>query len=332
MKKRCSLLVLLLLLFSAPSATASNSIIEEATNLISWQMDHGGWSKDMPQIYTRQWDGTESKSVWKSNGHELGTIDNDATTSEIRLVANAYQLTADPRFKNSVLRGVDFLNQLQYPSGGFRQVYPQRGQNPSSSVWYSNYVTFNDHATIRVLSLLEDIILENEPFQGDLFTQEQRNQAREALMSGVEYILHAQIISAGDLAGWGQQHDPVSYEPLHGRAYEHPSIAVDETVGIVEWLMNQTVLQSDEIDQAVQSSLAWLDQARLTNTRYERRIEPHFFPQAGVDSWYRFYEVNTERPIFSGRDGIVRYSIMEIEQERRFGYAWAGTWPYKLLN
>lgn len=109
MKKRCSLLVLFLLLFFAPSATASNSSIEEATNLISWQMDHGGWSKDMPQIYTRQWDGTESKSVWESNGHELGTIDNDATTSEIRLVANAYQLTADPRFKNSVLRGVDFF-------------------------------------------------------------------------------------------------------------------------------------------------------------------------------------------------------------------------------
>jgi PelA/Pel-15E family pectate lyase len=47
--------------------------------------------------------------------------------------------------------------------------------------------------------------------------------------------------------------------------------------------------------------------------------------------WARFYEIGTNRPIYSGRDGIVRYDISEIEAERRTGYAWSGNWPERLI-
>ena len=42
--------------------------------------------------------------------------------------------------------------------------------------------------------------------------------------------------------------------------------------------------------------------------------------------WARFYEIGTNRPMFSGRDGIKKYDIAEIESERRNGYAWYGDW------
>ena len=42
--------------------------------------------------------------------------------------------------------------------------------------------------------------------------------------------------------------------------------------------------------------------------------------------WARFYEIGTNRPIFSGRDGVIKYSLAEIEKERRGGYSWYGTW------
>ena len=38
--------------------------------------------------------------------------------------------------------------------------------------------------------------------------------------------------------------------------------------------------------------------------------------------WARFYEIETNRPIFSGRDGVIKYDVAEIEAERRNGYAW----------
>lgn len=38
------------------------------------------------------------------------------------------------------------------------------------------------------------------------------------------------------------------------------------------------------------------------------------------------------RPIYSGRDAVVRYDIPEIEAERPNGYAWLGTWPAALVD
>jgi PelA/Pel-15E family pectate lyase len=38
--------------------------------------------------------------------------------------------------------------------------------------------------------------------------------------------------------------------------------------------------------------------------------------------WARFYEIPTNRPFFCGRDGVKKYTMAEIEQERRKGYAW----------
>jgi PelA/Pel-15E family pectate lyase len=47
--------------------------------------------------------------------------------------------------------------------------------------------------------------------------------------------------------------------------------------------------------------------------------------------WARFYELGTNRPIFIGRDRIIRYDHNEIERERRAGYSYLGTWPADLL-
>ena len=42
--------------------------------------------------------------------------------------------------------------------------------------------------------------------------------------------------------------------------------------------------------------------------------------------------IGTNRPIFCGRDGVIRYSLAEIEREARSGYAWHGTWPLGVLR
>jgi PelA/Pel-15E family pectate lyase len=58
--------------------------------------------------------------------------------------------------------------------------------------------------------------------------------------------------------------------------------------------------------------------------------------------WARFYELETNRPIFSSRCEVPeceddpftmrRYSLAEIDNERRVGYAWYGDWPHRLLT
>ena len=47
--------------------------------------------------------------------------------------------------------------------------------------------------------------------------------------------------------------------------------------------------------------------------------------------WARFYEIGTNRPIFGGRDAVIRYDLSEVEPERRGGYRWYVFEPAQLL-
>ncbi|MGP4038471.1 pectate lyase [Gracilibacillus sp. D59] len=302
-----------------------DTAIEKADNLLTWQMEHGGWTKNWPHIYTRPWDGEESRSEWVEDGVELGTIDNDATISELQFLAQVYQETKDPKYKESIEKGLDFLFKLQYETGGFAQVYPERGN-------YSDYVTFNDEAMVNVLELLDLVAKQRYPFDSDLISEEYVIKSKESIELGVDYILKAQIEVDGKLTAWCAQHDPFTYEPREARSYEHPSISGSESVGIVRYLMSRP--QTEEINEAVLAALEWFDEVKLENTRYVSGDpnNEYFVEDPNSTAWYRFYEIGTNKPIFSGRDGVIKHDIMEIEAERRDGYSWGGHWATQLLE
>lgn len=52
---------------------------------------------------------------------------------------------------------------------------------------------------------------------------------------------------------------------------------------------------------------------------------------AAAPLWARFYELETNRPIFTGRDKVIRYDFNAIERERRAGDGYLGDWPADLL-
>ncbi|WP_100408016.1 pectate lyase [Bacillus solitudinis] len=305
--------------------------IEEANNIVSWQMDHGGFSKGTN--YSSAWDGTRSRSVWHSpNGEELGMIDNDATIKELNFLAQIYNETGDEQLKESILKGFDFLFTLQVETGGFPQVYPERG-TPGSNVQYSNHVTFNDEAMINVLDLMEKASNKSYPFNGDLVSDELAEQLKESIERGIDYILKSQIEVDGVLQGWSAQHDRDTYEPRGARSYEHPSLSGSEAVGIVRFLMSRPE-QTPEIKQAIIGALEWFDEVKLEGIRYisgDPKGE-YFVEDPNAVTWYRFYEIGTNEPIFSGRDGVIKRTIQEIEQERRDGYSWAGNYAEQLLE
>ncbi|MFA9559566.1 pectate lyase [Evansella sp. AB-rgal1] len=299
--------------------------ITEANNLLTWQMDHGGWTKNWPHIYTREWNGTEPRSEWVHNGRELGTIDNDATISEIIFLAQIYNETKDERYKESIEKGFEFLFNLQYDTGGFAQVYPARGN-------YSDYVTFNDEAMINVLEMLDDVLERRYPFNSDVISNDYYSFIEESMELAVDYIVKAQIEVDGKLNVWSAQHDPVTYEPRGARSYEHASNSGSESIGIIRFLMSRP--QTEEVKRSILGALEWLDEVKLENTRYVSG-DPnnvYFYDDPNSTAWYRFYEIGTDRGIFSGRDGVIKYDILEIEEERRNGYAWGGHWGTQLLD
>ncbi len=301
--------------------------IKQADALLSWQMDHGGWYKNMEDKYNRPWDGTEPKSEMYTPEHgELGVIDNNATTNEILFLALMYNETGDTRYKESVLKGMNYLLEAQYDTGGWPQVYPARGN-------YSDYATFNDNAMIRVMNVLTMVSQKKYPFNTDIVTEELSEQIDASLNLGLDYILNSQITVSGELTAWCAQHDPVTYEPKEARSYEHPSISGSESVGIVQYLMSLPN-PSDEVQAAIDGAITWFEEAKVEGVKYVS-ADPegqYFYPDSTTNTWYRFYEIGTNQPIFSGRDGVIKHTIQEIEQERRDGYRWAGDWPQKLLD
>ena len=54
--------------------------------------------------------------------------------------------------------------------------------------------------------------------------------------------------------------------------------------------------------------------------------------KAAPPLWARFYEIETMKPIFLGRDSVIRYDVCRIEAERRNGYAWYVSTPNELLE
>lgn len=228
------------------------------------------------------------------------TIDNGATTTQIRFLARFDAA----RYRDAALRGIDYLLAAQYPNGGWPQFFPLRTD-------YSRHITFNDNAMVNALAVLEDVAAANSPFA--FVDTSRRERARAAVRRAIPVVLRSQVIVTGAPTAWGGQHDEVTLQPRPARTFEPVSLASMESVGIVRFLMRQT--KAPEIVRAIEAAVEWFKAVRLPDGR-----------------WARFYEIGTNRPIFAGRDGIVRYSVDEIEQERRDGYAWYGDWARTLVS
>jgi len=274
-----------------------------ADAVLLYQRPSGGWPKNIDMLLAPA---DKTPPTLPDS-----TIDNGATTTQIRLLAlvagarGADEWAESSRsYVDGALRGIDYLLQAQYANGGWPQFFPLRGD-------YSRYITFNDNAMMNVIALLDDVGHAAAPFA--FVDVARRDKARAAVDRGVDVILKSQIRIDGVLTAWCAQHDEVTLEPRKARAYEHPSLSANESVAIVRFLMRRP--PTPAIVTAVDSAVAWLERSRLPDGR-----------------WARFYELQTNRPIFSGRDGIVRYKVDEIEKERQEGYAWYGTWPKTLIE
>lgn len=310
-------------------ASAPADDLRTAENILLYQRETGGW----PKNYDRKQELTESQRrvVVSEKSKNDSMIDNGATHTEIRLLANAFQKTMDDRFKQAALRGIRYLLDGQYDNGGWPQQFPEpRG--------YGRYITFNDNAMIGVMSLLRDVADHKEAF---IFVPDQlRQQCGQAVQRGVVCILKCQIHVDGRPTVWCAQHDQVTFEPRQARSYELASLSGSESVGIVRFLM-QTEESSDEVIRAIEGAVAWFERSKLQGiklVRVEDAAQPNGFDRIVVQDrtappmWARFYDIPTNQPIFCSRDGVPKRTLAEISHERRNGYSWLGYYAQGLLQ
>ena len=279
-----------------------------AENILSWQYQGTGW----PLMNTTREANTGDPAQAGPWGVRAALI--KATVNEMRFLARGYRATQDERYKQAVLGGLNFILAAQYPSGGWPHSYPVHRTE------YSRYATFNDDMMPDLMTLLQEVTSSPDfAFVGD----ENRKRVRDANARGLDFILRTQIRSNGRLTAWAQQYDEVTYEPRPARVFEPVAISGGESASVLMYLMSLK-RPSPEVIAAVEAGVQWyrdaqIDGLRLTQTSDDRIVTPD---PAAPPIWARFYDIQTGRPIFVGRDGVIRDRLADIDQERRGGYAW----------
>ena len=306
----------------------SAEAVATADTVLLFQRRSGGWPKNTDMA--RRLEAFEAKQVEAAKGDADSTIDNGATTTQLRFLARVSAEAPADRFRTAFTAGLDYLFAAQYPNGGWPQFYPLRTD-------YSRHITFNDNAMTNVLSLLREVADGRPPVA--FVDAARRTRAKAAFEKGVGVILASQITVGGRLTAWCAQVDALTLEPRPARTYEHASISGSESVGIVRFLM-AIERPSPAVVAAVESAVAWFREVQLAGMRVVERADSSV--PGGMDRvvmedpaappiWARFYEIGTNRPIFSGRDGVVRYRLAEIEAERRVNYSWLGPYAADML-
>ena len=316
-----------------PDWYAGEEAARVADNLLLYQRDVGGWPKniDMAAPLDEKKRAELVRLKGETGNEAAATIDNGATHTQLVYLARVYTAQKQERHRDAFLKGLDYLLAAQYENGGWPQYYPLRKG-------YYTHITYNDDAMVGVLELLRDVA-RREPAYA--FVDETRRlKSEKAVERGLECILKSQVKVAGKLTAWGAQHDEVTLAPAPARKFEPVSLTSRESVGITRFLMK--VEHPDaRVISAIEGAVEWFRASQVSGVRWVERRDasvPGGFERTAVADkdappiWARFYEIGTNRPIFEGRDGIVRYSVMEIEAERRNGYGWYTEEPLKLLN
>lgn len=316
-----SVLILLGLTATLNAATEAEKLVRKPSSwfqseegaqtlacILSWQTRHGDWPKNRDT----------TAEPFTGNGEKpSGTFDNGATVGELRVLAKAFRITGDERYRAAFLTGFDHILAAQYANGGWPQFYP-------TNTKYNRHITFNDWSMTRLMSFLGDAATEKDFAWLD---DDRKAKARAAVDRGIDCILKCQVIVNGQRTVWCAQHDEVTLEPAGARSFELVSLSGGESAGILQFLM-QIEDPSPEVIRAVESGVNWYEASKIERVRYvrsggDRKLIPD--PNA-KPIWARFYEIETNRPFFCGRDGVKKYDVMQIEHERRNGYAWYGTW------
>lgn len=298
-----------------------------AANVLAFQNEDGGWPKnhDMLRVLTEQ-----ERARIASRPQGRSTIDNDATYIQVAFLSAMYRRTGVLDYRRAAERGLDWLLDLQNPSGGWK------GADVDA-------ITFNDDATTMMLNLLLDIHL-NKPYVAWL-DGERRQRSESALQRGIAVVLACQVVVDGVRTVWAQQHDHKTLVPVGARSYELPGLTARESVGIVRFLM-RVEEPSAKIIEAIESAVRWFEQARIPNLRLERvatdplRFNNRIFTEDvrvvsdehAPPLWARYYDLETGLPFFANRDGIKVHRLGEVVIERRLGYQWYGAWPATLLE
>jgi PelA/Pel-15E family pectate lyase len=266
------------------------------------QLDSGGWHYMIDfdpntDPYLRRALAPAPKSKKKN----VTTFDDNNTQSAIRFLLSVTRVTDSPDNAERAKRLTDALDyalagmlRAQYPNGAFPQGYNAAPRNPADypaikakfpkdwhdlpkikDYWY--HYTLNDHAHGDCLeTLLEVHRVTKKP------------EFLDAAKKAGDFLLLAQLPEPQP--AWAQQYTPDMF-PAWARKFEPPAVCSSESVGVCRTLVDLYLATGDGKYLApLPAAFAWLKKVTLPDGRHAR-----------------FYELNTDKPLYMTKDYQVTY-------------------------
>ena len=308
---------------------ASKEAKAVAENVLLYQRNIGGWPKNI-QMQKPLTEAQKKELVALKHSTEGCTTDNGATCQEMLFLSKIYKQQPDENYKKAFLSGLEYLLKAQYDNGGWPQFYPLKKG-------YYTHITYNDDSMVNILFVLKEI-KDKTDYYSIKPSDEIVAKAKLAFDKGIDCILKTQYKQNGVLTAWCAQHDEFTLLPAKARAYELPSLSGKESAKIVLLLMS-IEKPSKEVIKAVDAAVVWFEKVKITGLREERVVQKGKIVEKklladtnATPLWARFMELDSNIPFFSDRDGVKKYSLDEIGDERRNGYAWYTNEPKEVLK
>ena len=293
-----------------------------ARALTRGQLVSGGWDYlvEFDRGTRARWDYRADRTGAADPGarrRNTTTFDDDNTQSALRFLLTLLDVATNrPAAELAPLRealrfGLGKMIEAQYPNGGWPQRYDGTPHDPSKypvrparipQDWphacpkhdYGGYYTLNDDTQRDCILTL----LEAWKRLGD-------RKYLDAAKRGGEFLIRARLPEPQP--GWAQQYNP-DMEPAWARAFEPPAVCSAESGGAMRTLVDLFLATGEQrFLDPLPAFVSWLKRSALA-----------------PDRWARYYELQTNKPLYGDRDGKVHYTLAEISEERQRGYAWQG--------
>jgi len=310
---------------AAKTAANTDPIAEK---MLLYQLSNGAWPKQLEDKSVVKYETPIDDALMakiKATTYMHATIDNKATSREINALVKAYKNTQNKAYLKAAEKGIDYILKAQYANGGWPQYYPDQSS-------YRAEITYNDDAIINVLNILQNIAQQTNDFE--VVDKTYIPKAQDAVKRGIDCILKTQVLQNGKPTIWAAQYDQNTLKPAKARNFEPASLSTSESVSIVKFLI-RVPQPTVAIKTAIVNAINWFNANKIIGYKFDKLPNANdkgLVADANSVIWARFYDLQTNKPIFGDRDNSVKDNVSDISYERRNGYAWYGTWANSLIE
>lgn len=267
------------------------SAATEVGRVLAWhQGSTGGWPIEVERAVAPPTSDLGMAQVRRQFGK--GALDDNATQGSLRFLMDLDERIDAPWLNEAIELGLSFMLESQLEAGGWPQYYPLIGG-------YHNFYTFNDGATNNAI----EVMLKAHEHFGD-------SRFLESARQGAEFILASQL--PPEQPGWAQQYD-WDLKPAPARTFEPAAVSSSSTSRNILTLLDIAEHTGDlRYLEPIPAAIDWLEMSALDE-----------------DHWARFYELETNRPIYPSRSGEIVDSLEKLPEAERGKYAYVAGFKAK---